>query len=97
MDDGVIHTKRLPHETEDEHLVRHRKHVHEVFELLEKHDLYLKPEKCAFEQDEIEFLGVRVGKGKLQMDPGKINVVKTWPVPRSVKDIRSFLGFTGYY
>jgi hypothetical protein len=97
MDDGVIHTKRLPHETEDEHLARHHKHVHEIFELLEKHDLYLKPEKCAFKQDEIEFLGVRVGRGKLQMDLGKISVIKTWPIPRNVKDIRSFLGFTGYY
>jgi len=36
---------------------------------LEEHDLYLKPEKCAFEQEEIDYLGVIVGKGTLKMDP----------------------------
>jgi hypothetical protein len=97
MDNGVIYTKRLPHETEEEYLQRHHKHVHEIFELLEKHDLYLKPEKCAFEQDEIKFLGVQVGKGKIHMDLGKVNIVRKWPMPQKVMDIRSFLGFTGYY
>ena len=30
-------------------------------------------------------------------DPEETSVVKTWPVPRTTKDVRSFLGFTGYY
>jgi hypothetical protein len=87
MDNGVIHTKQLPHEMEDKHLAQHCKHVHEIFKLLKKHDLYLKLEKCAFKKDEIEFLGVCVGRGKIQMDPGKISVIKTWPTPQNVKDI----------
>ena len=39
-------------------LTEHRKVVHEVLARLEKHDLYLKPEKCEFEKSEIEYLGL---------------------------------------
>jgi len=97
MDDGVIYTKKLPTETEKEHLAHHRKHVHKIFDILEAHDLYVKPEKCAFEQEEIEYLGVIIGKGQLHMDPKKLQGIADYPVPRNPTDVRAFLGFTGYY
>ena len=97
MDDGCIHTAQLPGETHEQHLARHRKYVHEAFDILEKYDLYLKPEKCAFEQTEIEFLGVTVGNGKIQMDPSKVQAIKNWSTPKNPTDVRAFLGFTGYY
>jgi len=64
---------------------------------LEANDLYLKPEKCAFEQEEIEYLGVIVGKGCLCMDLKKLKGVADYPVPRNPTDIRAFLGLCGYY
>jgi hypothetical protein len=73
MDDGVVHTKRLPHETKAQHLARHQKEVHNIFHKLAKLDLYLKPEKCQFEQREIEYLGVIMGNRKIQMDLVKTN------------------------
>jgi hypothetical protein len=79
MDNGVIHTKQLPHETETQHLAQHCKEVHNIFHKLAKLDLYLKPEKCQFEQAEIKYLGVIVGKGKIQMDPAKTNMLPKWP------------------
>ena len=97
MDDRVIHTKRLPHETEEEHISQHRKRVHEIFDILQENDLYLKPEKCQFEQREIEFLGVTVGNGTIRMDPAKVEGVKTWPTPKTPTEVCAFLGFTGYY
>ncbi len=97
MDDLAIHTKRKPGETEEQHRCRHQAHVHHVLDTLEKHDLYLKPEKCAFEQEEIDYLGVIVGKDELKMDLQKLNGVMDWPLPKNPTDIRSFLGFTGYY
>ena len=63
MDDRIIHTKRLPNETPEQHLKRHRKYVHEIFDILAENDLFIKPEKCAFEQEETDYLGVIVGKG----------------------------------
>ena len=97
MDDGCIHTKPLPGETHEQHVARHRKYVHKAFDTLKAFDLYLKPEKCAFEQDQIEFLGVTIGKGTIQMDPSKISAVEKWPNPQNPTDVRAFLGFTGYY
>ena len=97
MDNGCIHTKPLPGETHKQHVARHRKYIHEAFNTLKAFDLYLKLEKCAFEQDQIEFLRVTIGKGTIQMDPSKISAVEKWPTPQNPTDIRAFLGFTGYY
>jgi hypothetical protein len=57
----------------------------------------LKPKKCEFEKEEIEYLSLIIKEGKLTMDPTKINGIRDWPVPRSVKDVRSFLGFGNFY
>ena len=89
MDDMLIHT--------DDSLETHRKAVHRVLDKLAKHDLFLKPEKCLFEQHQMEFLGVVLEGGTIQMDPAKINGVADWPTPKTVRDVRAFLGFTGFY
>ena len=89
MDDILIHT--------DSNLLRHRKCVHRILDKLKKHDLYLKPEKCLVEQEEMVFLGVVLKNGTIQMDPTKIKGVADWPRPNNVRDVRAFLGFTGFY
>ena len=43
------------------------------------------------------FLGVVLENGTIQMDPTKIKGVADWPLPQTVKDVRAFLGFTGFY
>ncbi len=97
MDDITIHTKREGQETEQQHVYRHRQYVHHMLSKLEQNDLYLKPEKCNFEQKEIDYLGVIVGNGKLQMDPKKLKGVANWPKPNTPTEIHKFLRFTGYY
>jgi len=61
--------------------LRHKKHVHGILDKLEANDLYLKPEKCAFEQEEIEYLGIIVGKEQLGMDPKKLKGIMDYPIP----------------
>ena len=97
MDDIIIHTKRRRDKTEEQHLQRHHKLVHKMLDKLEANDLYLKPEKCIFKQDEIKYLGVIVGKGCLCMDPKKLKGVADYPVPQNPTDVRAFLGLCGYY
>jgi RNase H-like domain found in reverse transcriptase/Reverse transcriptase (RNA-dependent DNA polymerase) len=97
MDDIAIHTKPKPEETEEQHKKRHRQHTHHILEKLEKNDLYLKPSKCEFEKEEIEYLGIIVGQNKLRMDPGKLKGIADWPVPRNPTEVQQFLGFTRYY
>src|SRR6266446_4440052 len=81
MDDIAIHTKCEQNETEEQHLERHHLYTHHMLHKLEQNNLYLKPEKCNFEKKEIDYLGVIVGNGKIQMDPKKLNGIADWPVP----------------
>ncbi len=97
MNDIAIHTKWENHETEQQHTQRHYQYVHHMLNKLEQNDLFLKPEKCNFEQKEIDYLGGIVGNGKLQMDPKKLKGIADWPKPKTPMDICKFLGFTGYY
>ncbi len=97
MDNIAIHTKREDSETEQQHLECHQLYTHHMLHKLEQNDLYLKPEKCNFEKKEIDYLGIIVGNGKIQMDPKKLKGVADWPIPRNPTKIRKFLGFTSYY
>ena len=68
-----------------------------VFKKLYAAGLKLKPSKCFFFREEIEYLGhVVSGKG-ISTNPKKVEAVSKWPTPKTVYDVRSFLGFVGYY
>ena len=97
MDDIAIHTRKMVTETEEQHRQRHKQYMHHVLDKLEAHDLYLKPEKCAFEKKEIDYLGVIIGQETVKMDPSKLKGVADWPKPKTPTEIRQFLGFTEYY
>src|SRR5260370_851582 len=58
MDDLAIHTKRKPGETEEQHRQRHRNHIHHVLDMLQKHDLYLKPYYFFQAEDGIRYSSV---------------------------------------
>jgi hypothetical protein len=97
MDDMAIHTKRRKGETGLQHILRHRSYVCRVLAKLLENNLFLKPEKCTFEQSSIKFLGVQVKEGSVHMDNVKVEKVRNWPPPTNVTEVRKFLGFTGYY
>jgi RNase H-like domain found in reverse transcriptase/Reverse transcriptase (RNA-dependent DNA polymerase)/Integrase zinc binding domain/Chromo (CHRromatin Organisation MOdifier) domain len=88
LDDIFIYSK-----TREEHL----QHLEEVLKILREHKLYLKPSKCEWMKAEVEFLGHRIGREGLSVDPGKVDAIKTWPVPTDASALRSFLGLAGYY
>ncbi|KAF8639122.1 hypothetical protein AX16_010367, partial [Volvariella volvacea WC 439] len=48
-----------------------------------EHDLFLKPEKCSFKQEEIEFLGMVIKEGKVKMDQRKLEGIQQWPKPKN--------------
>jgi transposase InsO family protein len=68
-----------------------------VLKRLQEHDLFLKPTKCEFAKRKIEYLGMVIEEGKVSMDPGKVKGIQDWPVPTTVKQVRSFLGFGNFY
>ena len=75
----------------------HLAHLEQVFERLHHHGLKLQPQKCRLFRREVTYLGHIVSKEGVAVDPEKTAAVREWPVPTTVKDVRSFLGFAGYY
>ena len=81
--------------TED--LQLHRKVVSRVLQILRENGLYLKAEKCKFEQPKVEYLDLIISHGQMAMDPVKVEGVSKWPKPTCVKEVQSFLGFVNFY
>jgi len=78
-------------------LDEHHSMVAHVLTKLRDNDLFLKPEKCHFHKEEVEYLGVIVGKGQVKMDPVKVQGITDWPTPTNLHETQSFLGFGNYY
>ena len=68
----------------------HNKVVLEVLCYLEENNLFIKPEKCMFYAEEVEFLSMIIGKDGIHMDNSKVKAILEWPVPKNVKGVRSF-------
>jgi Reverse transcriptase (RNA-dependent DNA polymerase) len=68
-----------------------------VLEKLQEHNLFLKAKKCKFCQTRIEYLGMIIKEGKISMDAVKLGGIRDWPVPTTLKQTRSFLGFGNFY
>lgn len=87
LDDVLIFSKREDHEEK----------VRLVLEKLLEVDLRLKRKKCVFGADSVEYLGHVISKDGVAMDPRKVKSILEWPRPKTVTDVRSFLGMVGYY
>ncbi len=88
MDDLVIFSD----EWED-----HVNHVQDVLETLRQANLTAKPSKCSFAQTQVEYLGYFVGNGQIMPKKTKVEAIETWDQPKTKRDVRAFLGVSGYY
>ena len=88
LDDVIVFARSF-----DEYLFRLRN----VFNRLCAANLKLKPQKCKFGQEKVTFVGHVVTPNGVTTDPKKCEAIKQMPIPKKVKDVRSFLGLTNYY
>ena len=88
LDDVMVHSK-----TFDEHL----EHLESVLSCLQRASLACKLKKCNFAQESTVYLGHVVSARGIEPEPAKIKAVQEIAPPTSVKEIRMFLGFVGYY
>jgi len=88
LEDILIFTK-----TEEEH----EQAVRRVLEILMKHKLFLRLEKCEFHQKQIEYLGLVISENKVAIDPVKVAGVREWPVLENWTDVQAFIGFVNFY
>lgn len=76
---------------------QHKIHVQTILQKLRTNHFYAKLSKCQFGVNQIEYLGHIISNEGVSTDPGKVAAMTEWPVPKSVKELRGFLGLTGYY
>ena len=75
----------------------HVTHVKKVLDTLQREKLYVKLSKCEFGKTALVYLGHIVGGGQLKIDPSKIDVIVNFPEPKSVTEIKRFLGVVQYW
>jgi transposase InsO family protein len=88
LDDLIVFSKTLE---------EHELALSRVFRRLRTYGLKLSPSKCHFFQRSVRYLGHIISEEGVQTDPEKIAVVRDWPTPTNMKQLKSFLGFAGYY
>jgi hypothetical protein len=88
IDDVLIASR-----SEEEHL----SHLQEVFRRFDKYGIVINTAKCQFGQPSLEILGHVVDSNGIRTLPSKIEAIKDYPLPDSVKKLRQFLGLANYY
>jgi hypothetical protein len=88
FDDILIYSKHW-----DEHVV----HLRKIFEILSAQQFYVKPSKCTFGAHEVDYLGHIISHEGVRVDNRKIDAMQSWPQPKTITELRGFLGLTGYY
>ena len=78
MDDVLIASKNAE---------KHKQATHKLLDILEANDLFLKLEKCVWEQPHVDYLGLILEEGVTCMDLAKIAGIASWPTPTSVKQV----------
>ncbi len=78
-------------------LEEHEERLLKVLDRLQSEGLKLSVDKCTFCQTSVSYVGHIVSQEGVSTDPSKIEAVKSWPRPQNVSELRSFLGFCGYY
>ncbi|MCO5553915.1 hypothetical protein L7F22_007441 [Adiantum nelumboides] len=88
FNDVVIYSKSME---------EHKKHLQIIFQALRDNKLFINQKKSEFFLQEIQYLGHIISKSGIHMDPSKLEVIKEWPNPRNLHELRSFIGMCAYY
>ncbi|MCO5557612.1 hypothetical protein L7F22_011178 [Adiantum nelumboides] len=88
FDDVIIYSKTIE---------EHKEHLKVIFQALRDKKLYVNQKKSEFFLQEIQYLGHIISKNGIRMDPAKLEVMKDWPNPRNLHELRSFIGMCAYY
>ncbi|TKS65328.1 Retrovirus-related Pol polyprotein from transposon 17.6 [Collichthys lucidus] len=75
----------------------HKVHLQQVLQKLQAAGLTINPHKCAVAQREVEYLGYIIGFGQIKPQLGKVEAIKSFPVPTTKRKLRGFLGLVGWY
>ena len=88
FDDILVYSKSMA-----DHVI----HLRKVLEILATNELYAKRSKSMFACKEVKYLGYVITAKGVHTDLRKVAAMQQWPIPKDIKSLRGFLGFTGYY
>lgn len=77
-------------------LEEHLRHLNILFERLKLYGVVINPAKCVFGQTSVKFLGYTISESGTQPPPDKVETIRNYPRPQTVK-LRRFLGMTNFY
>ena len=80
-----------------ETIEEHWQHLRNALARLREHRLYARVHKCTFLRDEVEYLGFDISAAGIKPSASKVEAIVNWPVPQTVRDVRSFLGLCSFY
>lgn len=69
----------------------------QVLEILQSQCFVVKPNMCDLASNKVHYLGHIISSVGMEVDQSKIEAVRDWPQPNTIKQLRGFLGLTGYY
>jgi hypothetical protein len=75
----------------------HAKRLANIFERFRRGNLQLQPQKCVFEKDTVTYIGFELSYRGTEASPDKVKAIQKFPISRSVKDVRSFIGLAAFY
>lgn len=78
-------------------LKEHDKRARRLFNRLREANMKLQPDKYEFLKTEVAYLGHIISENGVKPNPNKIIAIKNFPQPTTPKEIKSFLGLSGYY
>lgn len=87
-DDIIVFSK-----TETEHLA----HLTKILHAIHKSGLKINKDKCKFFTESVNFLGFTISNNSITVSDSKTRVIREYPVPKTTKQVKRFLGLTGFY
>ena len=75
----------------------HLHHIQQVLQTLWQHKFCANLEKCSFGMTQVKYLGYIIDELGVHVDPTKIQVIRYWPAPTTLTELRIFLGLANFY
>ena len=88
IDDVIIYSETFE---------QHMKDLKEVFGRMREYNVVAKPKKCEIAREEVLYLGHRIGNGQLRPEENTIKKIEEMPMPKTIREVRSFVCLAGYY